>query len=234
MLAASENRAGGSCMSNEARSGRSKVRRLPKRASYDRGTIDAILDGGVIAHVGIVEEGMPVVVPMAYARRGDEVLLHGSSASRMMKALAAGAEACVVVTHLDAIVVARSGFHSSMNYRSVVLFGKANAITDHTAKREALDALVDHLIPGRVAEVREASAEEMKVTAVVALPIDEVSAKIRTGPPVDEEEDYALPVWGGLVPLRLAAGDPLADGRSAPEIPIPRSVARLRERFGGG
>lgn len=217
-------------MTNGPRSDRSRVRRLPKRGSYDRGTIDSILDGALIAHVGIVEEGRPVVVPMAFARRGDEILLHGSSASRMMKALAAGAEACVVVTHLDGIVVARSAFHSSMNYRSVVLFGTARAITDPTAKRAALDALVDHLIPGRVAEVREPTAEELKVTTIVALGIDEASAKVRTGPPADDEDDYALPVWGGLVPLHLAPGEPVPDGRSAPEIGIPPSVERLRKR----
>jgi nitroimidazol reductase NimA-like FMN-containing flavoprotein (pyridoxamine 5'-phosphate oxidase superfamily) len=217
-------------MTHGPRSSRSRVRRLPKRASYDRETIDAILDAGLIAHVGIVEEGKPVVVPMAYARRGDEVLLHGSSASRMMKALAAGAEACVAVTHLDGIVVARSAFHSSMNYRSVVLFGTARAITDPAAKRAALDALVDHLIPGRVAEVREPTREELKVTSIVALAIEEGSAKVRTGPPVDDEEDYARPVWGGVVPLHLAAGAPLADGRSAPGIDVPKSVAKLRAR----
>ncbi|HEU5163175.1 MAG TPA: pyridoxamine 5'-phosphate oxidase family protein, partial [Thermoanaerobaculia bacterium] len=141
-----------------------------------------------------------------------------------------GAEACVVVTHLDAIVVARSGFHSSMNYRSVVLFGAGRAVEDETAKRAALDALVDHLIPGRVAEVRAATAEEMKITTVVAIPLAEASAKIRVGPPVDDEDDYAAPVWGGLVPLRVDAGEPIPDGRSAPEVPVPPSVGRLRKR----
>ncbi len=217
-------------MSQGAPSERSRVRRLPKRASYERETIDAILDAGLIAHVGMVEGGRPVVVPMAYARRGDELLLHGSSASRMMKALAAGTEACVVVTHLDGIVVARSGFHSSMNYRSVVLFGTARAITDESAKREALDVLVNHLIPGRTAEVRAVTAEEMKITTIVTLAIDEASAKTRTGPPVDDEDDYGTPVWGGVVPLRLEAGEPVADGRSGPEIPVPESVDRLRKR----
>ncbi|HEY0592700.1 MAG TPA: pyridoxamine 5'-phosphate oxidase family protein [Thermoanaerobaculia bacterium] len=217
-------------MTTGPRSDRSRVRRLPKRASYDRETIDAVLDAGLIAHVGIVDQGMPVVVPMAYARRGDEILLHGSSASRAMKALAGGADACVVVTHLDGIVVARSAFNSSMNYRSVVLFGKARAIADEEAKRAALDALVDHLIPGRVAEVRAPTPEELKVTTVVALPIDEASAKVRTGPPQDDEADYALPVWGGVVPLHLAAGEPVADGRSAPEIEVPSSVVTLRAR----
>lgn len=217
-------------MTNGPASDRSRVRRLPKRASYDRETIDAILDAGTIAHVGIVDGGRPVVIPMAYARRRDELLLHGSSASRMMKALAAGTEACVAVTHLDGIVVARSAFHSSMNYRSVVIFGAARAITDDAAKREALDALVDHLIPGRVAEVRLPTPEELKVTTIVALRIDEAAAKVRTGPPADEESDYALPVWGGLVPLRLAAAEPEPDGRSAPGIPVPDSVRRLRDR----
>jgi hypothetical protein len=218
---------------HQAPSDRSRVRRLPKRASYERSTIDAILDGGMIAHVGIVDDGRPIVVPMAYARRGDEILLHGSSASRMMKALAAGAEACVVVTHLDGIVVARSGFHSSMNYRSVVIFGRAQAIADEAAKRAALDALVDHLIPGRSRELRGHTPEEMKITTVVSLPIDEASAKIRTGPPVDDEDDYRLPVWGGVVPLALAAGAPQPDGRSAPDVPVPDSVGRLGQRQRG-
>ncbi|MGH9457829.1 MAG: pyridoxamine 5'-phosphate oxidase family protein [Thermoanaerobaculia bacterium] len=218
-------------MSHEVPSDRSRVRRLPKRASYDRATIDAILDDGMICHVAIVDDVGPVVVPMGYARRGDEILLHGSSASRMMKALAAGAEACVAVTHLDAIVVARSGFHSSMNYRSVVLFGTARAIAADDEKRAALDALVDHLIPGRVAEVRRPTEGEIRATTIVALPIDEVSAKIRVGPPSDDEDDYTAPVWGGLVPLHLAPGEPVADGRSAPEIIVPESVRRLRERL---
>ncbi len=217
-------------MTHGPRSSRSRVRRIPKRASYDRETIDAILDAGLIAHVGIVEEGRPIVVPMAYARRGDEILLHGSSASRMMKALAAGAEACVAVTHLDGIVVARSAFHSSMNYRSVVLFGTARAITEPGAKRAALDALVEHLIPGRVAEVRASSAEELKVTTIVALAIDEASAKVRSGPPADDEGDYGGTAWGGIVPLHLAAGEPIADGRSDPAIDVPPSVAKLRAR----
>ncbi len=218
-------------MSQKPPSERTRVRRLPQRAGYDRATIDAILDAGTICHVGIADEGRAVVVPMAYARRGEDLLLHGSSSSRMMKALAAGGEACVVVTHLDGIVVARSAFHSSMNYRSVVLFGAARAITEQEEKREALDALVDHLIPGRVAELRPPTANEMKITTVVALPIHEASAKIRLGPPVDDEDDYALPVWGGVVPIRVVAGGELADGRSGPEVPVPRSVANLRRRF---
>ena len=217
-------------MSESPRTERSRVRRLPKRASYERATIDAILDEAMIAHVGIADAGRPVVVPMAFARRGDEILLHGSSASRIMKALAAGAEACVVVTHLDGIVVARSGFHSSMNYRSVVLFGAGSAIEDEAAKRAALDALVNHLIPGRASEVRAATAEEMKITTIVAIPIAEASAKMRSGPPVDDEEDYAAPVWGGVVPLRIDAGEPQPDGRSTPDIPVPESVGRLRKR----
>lgn len=206
---------------------RSKIRRLPKRGSYDRATIDAILDEGRICHVGIVEGGSPVVIPMGYARQGDQILLHGSSASRMVKALAAGAEACVVVTHLDGIVVARSGFHSSMNYRSVVLFGRARAIVEPAAKWDALQDLVDHLIPGRASEVRPMNEGELKATTIVAIPIDEASAKVRTGPPVDDEEDYALPIWGGVVPLRLTAAEPVPDGRSAPEVPLPDSVKSL-------
>jgi len=212
-------------------SNRSKVRRAPKRASYDRATINAILDAGLICHVGLVADGSPVVIPMAYARRGDELLLHGSSASRLMKALAAGGEASVAVTHLDGIVVARSAFHSSMNYRSVVLFGKARPITGEEEKKAALETLVDHLIPGRAAELRPMTPNEMKITTVVAIPIDEVSAKIRVGPPVDEESDYALGAWGGVVPLRIEAGQPLDDGRNDGGVAVPESIHRLRGRF---
>lgn len=218
-------------MSDDPTRGRSRVRRLPKRASYDRATIDAILDAGLICHVGVFVDGSPIVIPMACARRGEDLLLHGSSASRLMIALAAGSEASVAVTHLDGIVVARSGFHSSMNYRSVVLFGKARAITGEEEKRAALNALVDHLIPGRSAELRPMTPTEMKVTTVVAIPIDECSAKVRMGPPVDDEEDYALGAWGGVVPLRLEAGEPLADGRSDDAVAVPESVQRLRHRF---
>lgn len=217
-------------MSDNPSRGRSRVRRAPKRASYDRATIDAILDAGFICHVGLVADGAPVVIPMAYARRGDELLLHGSSASRLMTALAAGGEASIAVTHLDGIVVARSGFHSSMNYRSVVLFGKARPITGDD-KRAALDALVDHLIPGRATELRPMTPNEMKITTVVAVPIDEFSAKVRVGPPVDDESDYALGAWGGVVPLRIEAGEPLPDGRSDAAVAVPESVHRLRRRF---
>lgn len=168
---------------------------------------------------------------MAYARRGDEVLLHGSSASRLMKSIAAGAPLSLAVTHLDGVVVARSAFHSSMNYRSVVLFGTGRPIEEPEAKRAALDALVDHLIPGRSSEARPPSEGEMKATTIVAIDLTEASAKIRTGPPADDDEDYALPIWGGVLPLRIEPEEPLPDGRSPEGVGVPGSVERLRARF---
>lgn len=210
---------------------RSTVRRLPKRASYDREQVYAILDNGLICHAAVAIDGQPFVIPMAYARRADEVLLHGSSASRLIKAIAGGAPLSLAITHLDGVVVARSAFHSSMNYRSVVLFGTGRAIEEPEAKRSALDALVDHLIPGRSSEARPASMGEMKATTIVAVDLAEASAKIRTGPPVDDEEDYALPIWGGVVPLRIEPEEALPDGRSPEGVGVPESVVRLRSRF---
>jgi uncharacterized protein len=206
------------------RTDRSTVRRLPERGSYDREQIDAILDEALVCHVGFVSEGKPVVIPTAFGRRGDQVLFHGSAASRMMKTLAGGAEACLTATLLDGLVLARSAFHHSMNYRSVVLFGQCVEIAEPEAKNEALRAISEHLIPGRWAEVRPPSAQELKATRVLALPIGEGSAKIRTGPPRDDEEDMALDVWAGVLPLSLRPGDPVADG--TPRAGIPEYLVR--------
>jgi hypothetical protein len=213
---------------------RSTVRRLAKRASYDRAEVYAILDEGMIGHVAVSIEGQPFVLPMAYARRADEILLHGSAASRLMKAIAEGAPLSLAVTHLDGVVVARSAFHSSMNYRSVVVFGTGKAIEEPAAKRAALDALVDHLIPGRSAEARPPSIGEMKATMIVAVDLEEASAKVRVGPPADDDDDYDLPIWGGVIPLRLAGGDPFPDGRGPVGLEIPASVERLLARINKG
>ena len=189
---------------------RTQVRRLAKRASYERDTIHAIVDEAFICHVGFTIEGRPVVIPTIHWREGDTLYFHGSAASRMLRSLRDGVDACVMITLLDGLVLARSAFHHSMNYRSVVVFGKALEVTgDH--KRAALDGLMQRITPERAAAVRPPNEIEMRQTLVLALPLDEASAKIRTGGPVDDEEDYALPVWAGVIPVRLAKGEPVED-----------------------
>jgi nitroimidazol reductase NimA-like FMN-containing flavoprotein (pyridoxamine 5'-phosphate oxidase superfamily) len=206
---------------------RATVRRLPDRARYDRKTIHAILDEALVCHVGFVDEGQPFVIPSAYARVGERLVIHGSAASRMVKALAGGSPACVTVTLLDGLVLARSGFHHSMNFRSVVVLGTASEITDPEEKRRALDAIVEHVAPGRVASVRPPSEVELRATRVVALPLDEASAKVRSGPPKDDEADWALPVWAGELPLRLEPLAPVEDPHG-PTVPPPPHVTGWR------
>lgn len=189
---------------------RTKVRRLANRGNYDRETIHAILDEALVCHVGFVVDGAPVVIPTIHWREGDRLYVHGSAASRMLRMLKDGVDACVTVTLVDGLVLARSAFHHSMNYRSVVVFGKARVVEGED-KLHALDALVEHVVRGRSRELRPHKEIELKQTLVLALPLDEASAKIRTGGPVDDEEDYALPIWAGVVPLRLTAGEPIAD-----------------------
>lgn len=200
---------------------RTKIRRAPQRGDYDRETVYGILDEGLICHVGLVDGGRPVVIPTAHWRDGDRLYLHGSNAAGMMRLIQKGAEVCVTVTLLDGLVLARSGFHHSMNYRSVVLFGKPNAVTEAEEKMAALKAFMERIAPGRWDEVRPPNDVEMRQTQVVAIPLTEASAKIRTGPPVDDEEDYALPVWAGEVPLALSAGAPVADPRLPEGTPLP-------------
>jgi uncharacterized protein len=203
---------------------RTKLRRVPKRGFHDRDTIDAILDEALIGHLGFVHDGKPAVIPTLQARVGDEVLIHGSAASRALRALEGGLDACLTVTLVDGIVLARSAFHHSMNYRSVVLYGKARPVTGAERLEEALEAFTEKLVPGRWADVRWPTAQELKGTAVLALPIEEGSAKVRTGPPVDEDEDYELDVWAGVVPLRLAAGAPEPDPVLRDGIPQPSYI----------
>lgn len=207
---------------------RTKLKRLPKRGHFDRETVYAILDEGFICHVGFAVDGQPFVIPTGYARAGDKLYIHGSQASRMLRTLSAGLDACVTVTIIDGLVLARSAFHHSMNYRSVLVFGRATVVDDPEEKMTALVALSEHIVRGRWADVREPNDEEMVQTTVLCLPIEEASAKIRTGPPLDDEADYALPIWAGVVPLRLVAGDPVNDPRLPADIPVPEYAAHYK------
>jgi len=206
---------------------RTKFRRVPDRGRHDRETIDAILDEALICHLGFVHDGKPAVIPTLHARVGDEVLIHGSSASRMIRALAGGVEACLTVTLVDGLVLARSAFHHSINYRSVVLYGTARPVTEPEDKERALEAFTEKLVPGRWADVRWPTRKELKGTAALALPIDEGSAKVRTGPPVDDDEDYALETWAGVVPMRTQTLAPEPDPRLAPGVDPPGYVRSL-------
>ena len=203
---------------------RTTLKRLPKRGHYEHDTVYGILDEGFICHVGFVVDGGPVVIPTGYARVGDKLYVHGSQASRMLRRLAEGVDACVTVTIVDGLVLARSAFHHSINYRSVVVFGRATVVTDHEEKLAALFAFSDHVIRGRWNEVREPTDDELKQTTVLCIPLTEASAKIRTGPPIDDEEDYDLPVWAGVLPLELIAGGPVADPRLKEGIAVPGYV----------
>ena len=205
---------------------RTTVKRLSNRGVYDRDTVYAILDEGLICHAGFVLNGAPVVIPTIHWRQKDTLYFHGSAASRMLRSLRDGVETCVTVTLLDGLVIARSTFHHSMNYRSAMVFGKAREVTDRAEKLIALDALVEHVLRGRSAEARGPNEKELRQTLVLALPIDEASAKVRTGGPVDDEEDYALPFWAGVVPITLTFGAPLADERVT--VPVPPSVRNAR------
>jgi nitroimidazol reductase NimA-like FMN-containing flavoprotein (pyridoxamine 5'-phosphate oxidase superfamily) len=206
---------------------RTKLRRLPKRGAHDRATIDAILDEALISHMGFVHEGQPFVIPTLHARLGDEVLVHGSSASRALRALAEGAPMCLTVTLIDGLVLARSAFHHSVNYRSVVLLGQARLLEAAEEKEAALEAFTERMVPGRWEHIRWPSKKELKATKVLALPIDEASAKVRTGGPVDDDEDYAMNAWAGVVPLTTVAGAPVDDELLRPGIAVPEHVTGL-------
>ena len=207
---------------------RTEVRRLAERGRYDTATIEAVLDEALVCHVGFVHDGHPVVIPTIYARVGAELYLHGSPASRMLRTLRSGAEVCVTVTIVDGLVVARAAFHNSMNYRSVVIFGVPRVVDDIEEKERAVEAITNHMIPGRWAEARPMTEKEMKGTLVVALGLDEASAKVRTGPPVDDESDYAQDIWAGILPLRVETGEAIPDPALRGDVVIPPSVARYR------
>lgn len=209
-----------------AHSDRTRVRRVPQRAAYDRATIDAILDEALVCHVGLTHESQPFVIPTIVWRMGNEVYIHGSAASRMIEHGSGGLPVCVTVTLVDGIVLARSAFHHSMNYRSVVILGRARVVAEQEEKLTALTALVNRFSPGRAEHVRAPNSQELKATTVLALPLDEASAKVRSGGPIDDEEDLALPVWAGVIPLRLAplpalVSDPQSPGAEVPGLGIP-------------
>ena len=210
---------------------RTRVTREPERAVYDRAAAYQILDEGFVCHVGFVTDGQPFVIPASYGRKGDDLYIHGSAASRMLRNLDQGIPVCVTVTLLDGLVLARSIFNHSMNYRSVVVLGKAVAVEDPQEKLEALQALSEHILPGRWQDVRQPNEKELKATLVLRLPIEEFSAKVRQGPPVDDEEDYSFPTWAGVIPLQMVPGEPISDSRLDPGRAAPayaKSYSRKR------
>ena len=213
-------------MTDSTRTQRTRVRRLPDRGKYDAETVYAILDEGLVCHVGFLIEGQPFVIPTLYARVGDELYIHGSAASRMLRTLSDGVQVCVTVTLVDGLVLARSIFNHSMNYRSVVILGRARLIEDREEKLAALEAFSEQIVPGRWKDVRQPTENELKQTKVLGVPLDEVSAKVRTGEPHDDEPDYALPIWAGILPLPMVPGDPIADSRCLPNLEIPVYLRR--------
>jgi hypothetical protein len=207
---------------------RTRVRRRPERARYDAATIRAILDEGLVCHLGFVSGGQPSVIPTTYARRGDHLYVHGSAASRTLREVAKGLPVCVTVTLLDGLVLARSAFHHSMNYRSVVILGRAVEVADPEEKLFALEAIVEHVLRGRWSEVRPPTDQELRATTVLRLPLDEASAKVRAGGPLDDQEDLALGCWAGVIPLRLRAEEPIRDPMLRRDIATPEVVALYR------
>jgi uncharacterized protein len=200
---------------------RTQVKRLPKRGAYDRETVYKILDEAFVCHVGFVVDGQPYVIPTNFGRAGDKLYLHGSAASRMLRALSEGVPVCVTVTLVDGLVLARSAFHHSVNYRSVVALGMAQLVNEPAEKMEALRLFTEHIMKGRWKDVRQPTEQELKATTVLALPLEEVSAKVRTGGPIDEEEDYALATWAGVLPLPVVPQSPIADARLKEDALVP-------------
>jgi len=209
---------------------KTKLKRLPKRGNFERETVYQILDEGFVCHIGFTVDEQPFAIPTGYARIEDNLFIHGSAASRMMRAMAWEKEVCVTVTLVDGLVLARSAFHHSMNYRSVVIFGKAKVVGDEAEKFNALKAFTEHIVPNRWTEIRPPTANELKATTVLSLPITEASAKIRAGNPVDDEEDYAMNVWAGVIPLKMWAGKPIADDKLNDGISIPSYVSNYKRK----
>jgi nitroimidazol reductase NimA-like FMN-containing flavoprotein (pyridoxamine 5'-phosphate oxidase superfamily) len=208
------------------------VKRLPKRGAYDRETVFRILDEAFVCHVGFVVDGQPYVIPTNYGRVGETLYLHGSAASRMLRTLSEGIPVCVTATLIDGLVLARSAFHHSVNYRSVVVLGTARLVEGPAEKMEALRLFTEHIMKGRWDEIRQPTEQELKATTVLALPLEEVSAKVRTGGPIDDEEDYELPIWAGVLPLPVSSGAPIADSRLKAGIPAPENVTKYARREG--
>ncbi|MGD0610486.1 MAG: pyridoxamine 5'-phosphate oxidase family protein [Anaerolineales bacterium] len=217
-------------MTDFPKTGLNRINRKPKHGHYDRETIYQILDEALICHVGFVENHQPYVIPINFARIGDTIVLHGAKASRLLKYIEAGHPVCVEVALVDGLVLARSVFNHSVNYRSVVVFGTGRAVKDDQEKMAALEAITEHLIPGRWREARLPTRKEMNTTSVVSIKIDLASAKVRSGPPVDDEADYALPIWAGVLPLQETALTPVQDELMAQDIPVPEHVAKYSRR----
>jgi nitroimidazol reductase NimA-like FMN-containing flavoprotein (pyridoxamine 5'-phosphate oxidase superfamily) len=209
---------------------RTQVKRLPKRGKYDRETVHAILDSAFVCHAGFIVDGQPFVIPTNFGRSSDTLYLHGSAASRMLRTLSEGVPVCVTVTHVDGIVLARSAFHHSVNYRSVVVLGNAQLVQEPAEKMEALRCFTEHVMKGRWDDVRPPTEQELKATTVLALNLQEVSAKVRTGGPNDDEPDYALPVWAGVLPLETVAKAPIPDANRKNDPPIPAYLKKYSDR----
>ena len=207
---------------------RTQVRRHPPRGHYDRATINAILDEGFVAHLGFARDGQPYVIPTSYARDGDRLLIHGSAGSRLMMTLDEPIDVCVTVTLVDGIVIARAAFNQSINYRSVVVLGQARTLTDPAEKLDALVTMSERLVPDCWSSLRPPSKKELAATTIAELSLTEASAKIRSGPPVDDEDDYALPTWAGVIPLSTEFGEPVPDPRNLPGLDVPSHVVRFR------
>lgn len=206
-------------------SARTTVKRIPDRGQYDQETIYGIIDSHFLCHIGFIDQGTPFVIPTAYCRIGDFLYVHGSSKSRMMATLAAGADICVTITHMDGLVLARSAFHHSINYRSVVIMAKGEWVGDEAEKNNMFESFVEHVIPGRWAEVRWPNEQEMKATHVVKIPLSEASAKVRTGHPKDDAEDMEMNVWAGVLPLETTVGGPISDEKLTKGVGLPNHLA---------
>ncbi|MGC2721754.1 MAG: pyridoxamine 5'-phosphate oxidase family protein [Candidatus Acidiferrales bacterium] len=213
-------------MNSNPASKRTQVQRIPDRGKYDAETIHGILDAGFVCHVGFVVDGQPFVIPTNYARDGEKLYLHGSSASRMLRTLADGVQVCATVTHVDGLVLARAAFHHSVNYRSVVALGRAVFVEDPVEKMRALELFTNHVVPGRWDEVRTPTEQELKATSVLSLDLKEASAKVRVGGPKDDAEDYQLPIWAGVLPLRVHAGEPISDPKLTVDVEVSASVKK--------
>ncbi len=207
---------------------RNRVKRVPYRGQYDKQDVYDVLDAGMVCHMGFVADGQPFVIPTLYGREGDTIYVHGSVKSRLMLQLEANPQVCITVTHIDGLVLARSAFHHSMNYRSAVVFGKARKVAD-ADKNHALTVISENMIPGRWDEARPPTEKELRVTTVLAVDIEQASAKVREGGPVDDKEDYELPIWAGVLPLNLVPGAPIADEKLTEGIPVAKSVEAMIE-----